>query len=83
MIGNRPVGAIEGVVISSVSHEGLVVTINGTRARLAIIEDDGQVIARDQVAHEAEPVAVNSYRQLMQQRPLASAQPSNPSDVNT
>lgn len=67
MIGNQPVGAIDGVVISAVSHEGLVVTINGKRARLAIISDDGKVIAAgDQVAQEAEAVAVNSYRQLMQ-----------------
>lgn len=67
MIGNQPVGTIDGVVISAVSHEGLVVTINGKRARLAIISDDGKVIAAgDQVAQEAEAVAVNSYRQLMQ-----------------
>ncbi|UDF33488.1 UNVERIFIED_ORG: hypothetical protein LHJ69_12725 [Shinella sp. XGS7] len=67
MIGTQPVGAIEGVVISAVSHEGLTVTVDGKRARLAIVTDDGHVIAAgDQVAREAEAVAVNSYRQTLQ-----------------
>lgn len=63
MIGTQPTGAIDGVIISAVSHEGLVVTVNGKPARLAIVTDDGQVIAAgDDVAREAEAVAVNSYR---------------------
>lgn len=67
MIGNQPVGAIDGVVISAVAHEGLVVTVDGRPARLAIVADDGQVIAAgDQVAREAEAVAVNSYRSMLQ-----------------
>lgn len=67
MIGTQPTGAIDGVVISAVSHEGLSVTKNGRRLRLAIIDDDGQVIAAgDQVAREAEAVAVNSYCQMLQ-----------------
>lgn len=66
MIGTQPTGAIPGVVISAVSHEGLVVTVDGRRARLAIVTDDGEVIAAgDQVAQEAEAVAVNSYRQTL------------------
>lgn len=66
MIGAQPVGAIAGVIISSVSHEGLIVTVNGKRARLAIVTDDGEVIAAgDQVAREAEAVAVNNYRELL------------------
>lgn len=66
MIGTQPTGAIPGVVISAVSHEGLVVTVDGRRAHLAIITDDGEVIAAgDQVAQEAEAVAVNSYRQTL------------------
>lgn len=66
MIGTQPVGAIAGVIISAVSHEGLSVTVNGKPARLAIVTDDGQVIAMgDQVAREAEAVAVNSYRSLL------------------
>lgn len=63
MIGTQPTGAIDGVIISAVSHQGLVVTVNGKPARLAIVTDDGQVIAAgDDVAREAEAVAVNSYR---------------------
>jgi hypothetical protein len=63
MIGTQPTGAITGVVISAVSHEGLRVTVDGKPARLAIVTDDGRVIvAGDQVAREAEAVAVNSYR---------------------
>ncbi len=63
MIGTQPTGAVPGVVISAVGHEGLRVTVDGKPARLAIVTDDGQVIAAgDQVAKEAEAVAVNSYR---------------------
>lgn len=67
MIGTQPTGAIEGVIISAVSHEGLTVTVNGRRCRLAIVDDDGTVIAAgDQVAREAEAVAVNNYRSFLQ-----------------
>jgi hypothetical protein len=67
MIGTQPVGAITGVVISAVSHEGLTVTVDGKPARLAIVSDDGRVIASgNQVAREAEAVAVNSYRSMLQ-----------------
>ncbi len=66
MIGTQPEGAIDGVVISAVSHEGLRVTVNGKPARLAILTDDGQVIAAgDQVAREAEAVALNCYRNFL------------------
>jgi hypothetical protein len=66
VIGTQPTGAIEGVVISAVSHEGLSVTVNGKPARLAVIDEDGVVIASGpDVAREAEAVAVNSYRNLL------------------
>lgn len=66
MIGTQPEGTISGVVISAVSHEGLSVTVNGKPARLAILTDDGQVIAAgDQVAREAEAVALNCYRNFL------------------
>ena len=66
MIGTQPTGAITGVVISAVAHEGLSVTVNGRRGRLAILGENGQVIASgDQVAREAEAVAVNSYREML------------------
>lgn len=67
MIGTRPTGAIEGVVISAVAHEGLRVSVNGRPGRLAIVTEDGQVIAAGaEVAREAEAVAVNSYRGFLQ-----------------
>jgi len=67
MIGTQPTGAIDGVVISAVSHEGLSVTVDGKPARLAIVTEDGRVIAAgQQVAREAEAVAINSYRQMLQ-----------------
>lgn len=67
MIGTQSTGRIDGVVISGVSHEGLTVTVNGRPAKLAIVTDDGTVIAAGaHVAREAEAVAVNVYRQLLQ-----------------
>ncbi len=57
---------IDGVVISAVSHEGLSVTVGGRPAQLAVVTDDGKVIAAGQaVAREAEAVAVNSYKHTM------------------
>lgn len=67
MVGTQPTGAIEGVVISGVAHEGLTVTVDGKPARLAVITEDGQVVAQGAaVAREAEAVAINCYRQIMQ-----------------
>ncbi|KZK28298.1 hypothetical protein A4F85_10865 [Delftia sp. GW456-R20] len=67
MIGTQPTGAIDGVQISAVSHEGLTVSINGKPGRLAIISDDGQIIAAGKdVAREAQAVAVNCYRNFLQ-----------------
>lgn len=66
MIGDLPHAAISGIVISAVSHEGLSILVNGKPARLAIIDDAGQVVAAgDEVAREAEAVAVNSYRNFL------------------
>ena len=66
MIGTQPEGLIAGVVISAVAHEGLRVTANGKPARLAIIGDDGQIIASGQeVAREAEAVSLNCYRNFL------------------
>lgn len=67
MIGTQPTGALPGILISAVSHEGLSVTVDGKPARLAVINEAGEVIAAgDQVAREAEAVAVNNYRQFLQ-----------------
>lgn len=66
MIGTQPEGAIKGVVISAVAHEQLRVTVDGKPARLAIITDDGQIVAQgDVVARETRSVAVNCYRSFL------------------
>lgn len=66
MIGTQPTGAIEGIVITAVAHEGLTVLANGKPARLAIIDESGNVLAAGpNVAREAEAVALNCYRNLM------------------
>ncbi len=66
MIGTQPEGTITGVVITAVSHEGLRVLVDGKPAQLAILDDAGNVIAiGDQVAKEAEAVALNCYRNYL------------------
>ena len=65
MIGTQPTGTLPGVVISAVVHEGLTVTVDGKPARLAVVTDDGRIVAAgDQVAREAEAVAINTYRAM-------------------
>lgn len=67
MIGTQPTGTIQGVVISAVAHEGLTVEVDGKHARLAIVTDDGQIIAvGEDVAREARAVSVNCYRSFLQ-----------------
>lgn len=66
MIGTRPEGAIDGVVITAVPYIGLVVSVHGRPGRLAIIDESGAVIAAGaQVAEEAEAVSVNSFRAFL------------------
>jgi len=67
MIGQQPTGTIAGVVISAVAHEGLTVEVDGKHARLAIVTDDGTIVAiGDEVEREARAVAINCYRQFLQ-----------------
>lgn len=67
MIGTQPTGAIAGVVISTVGHEGLSVTVDGRPGQLAVVDEAGRVISLGRmVAREVEAVAVNGYRQLLQ-----------------
>jgi hypothetical protein len=67
MIGTQQTGRLPDVVISAVAHEGLTVTVNGKPARLAVVTEDGQVVAAGaDVAREARAVAVNCYRAVMQ-----------------
>ncbi|MBV7541031.1 hypothetical protein [Acidovorax sp. sic0104] len=66
MIGPQATGTIPGIVICATSHEGLQVVVNGKPARLAIVDESGNVIAvGDEVAREAEAVALNNFRSTM------------------
>jgi hypothetical protein len=67
MNATHPTGALPGIIISAERYEGLTVTINGRPGRLAIVDEAGTVVASgEQVASEAEEVAVNSYRNYLE-----------------
>lgn len=66
MIGDQPTGTLPGIFIWATSHQGLKVEVDGKPARFAIVGDDGQIIASgDDVAREAEAVAINGYREVL------------------
>lgn len=66
MIGTQTTGTLPGIVICATSHEGLQVLVNGKPARLAIVDEGGQVLAAgEDVAREAEAVALNNFRNTM------------------
>lgn len=66
MVGDQLTGRVPGVVISKVAHEPLKVTVEGKPAQLAIVAEDGTVIAYGaHVAREAAAVAINSYRAML------------------
>lgn len=65
MIGDQRTGHIAGVVISMVAHEKPIVTVDGKPAQLAIITEDGTVIASGkQVSTEVAAVVINCYRAM-------------------
>lgn len=67
MIGTQKTGRLPGIVISAIVAEGLVASANGKPAKLAIVSEDGQILADGpEVAYEALSVAVNLYRQVLQ-----------------
>lgn len=66
MIGDQPTGNVEGLQLTAVSHEGLRAMYKGKPAHLAIVGDDGNVLAFGaQVAIEAEAVVLNNYRNFL------------------
>lgn len=66
MIGTQPTGALPGIMISAVAHEGLSVTVDGKPARLAVVLEDGTVVAAGrEVAREVQAVAVNLHREFL------------------
>jgi hypothetical protein len=67
MIGTRPTGNVEGIVMSIDGNELLSVTVDGKPAHLAVVDENGRVVAQgDDVAREAEAVAINGYRNFLQ-----------------
>lgn len=66
MIGTQRTGSLPNVVIHATSHEGLLVDVDGKRARFAILDEHGNVVAAGaEVAREAEAVALNNYRNTL------------------
>ncbi|MFZ7338069.1 hypothetical protein ACLS0R_17715 [Comamonas jiangduensis] len=66
MIGTMETNTISGVHIQAVAHEGLSVTINGRPGTLAILNEQGQVVATGKaVAQETEAVAINCYKSML------------------
>jgi len=66
MVGQQSTGAIDGVVISVVSHEGLSISVHGRPGRLAILDEHGAIVAAgDDVADEVQAVAINGYRAFL------------------
>lgn len=66
MIGEQKTGAIAGLYITAVSHELPRAIFNGRSVRLAIIDDDGQVIASGpEVAREFEATVINCHRNAL------------------
>lgn len=67
MIGMPDTDTLQSATISAVIHEGLTVqTKDGKAARLAIIDEDGNIVeAGDAVAKEAWNVAISSFKNYM------------------
>ncbi|MCO8250164.1 hypothetical protein [Comamonas thiooxydans] len=66
MLGEQATGAIDGVLIHTVSHEPPKATYKGKPVQLAIITEDGQVIASGtSVAQEIEAAIVTCYRNTL------------------
>lgn len=67
MIGIPETDKLQTATISAVIHEGLTVqTRNGKKARLAIIDEDGNILeAGDTVAQEAWNVSIASFKNFM------------------
>lgn len=67
MIGNPTIGTLAHAQISGVAHQGLTVTTaDGRPARLAIIDEAGNVLeAGPEVATEAWSVTLATYRNFL------------------
>jgi hypothetical protein len=68
MIGTIEIGTLKNSVISAVVHEGLTVTTrDGKPAKLAIIDESGNVVEMgEDVAREAWNVSIASFMKLLE-----------------
>lgn len=66
MIGTPKIGALERATLTGTAHGGLAATADGKPARLAIIDDAGNILETGpQVAREAWNVALACYRNFL------------------
>lgn len=85
MIGEQATGMLEGITVSAVAHEGLSIDVGGRPGRLAIVDDQGRVVASGPaVADEVEAVAINSYRAFLRGKGhLRTFGRQGPEDITT
>lgn len=66
MLGEQATGAIDGVLIHTVSHELPKATYKGKPVQLAVIAEDGHVIASGSiVAQEIEAAIITCFRNTL------------------
>lgn len=66
MIGEQTTGHIDGLHITAVSHQPPQATYQGRPVRLAIVDDNGQILAAGiDVAKEVEATVINCYRNTL------------------
>lgn len=83
MITTPTTDTLANAVLSGVAHEGLTVTTrDGRRARLAVIDEDGNVLeAGAGVEREAWNVAIASYRNFLQGKGHLRVQSTPPNSI--
>src|SRR5574337_870829 len=85
VITTPKIGTLSQAILSGVAHEGFTVTSrDGRHARLAVIDEDGNVIEDGpEVAREAWNVAVASYRNFLRGRGYLRVRSEPPCGVTT
>lgn len=66
MIGDQSTGTLGDLHITAVSHAPPQASYQGRRVRLAIVDDNGHILAAGEaVAREVEAVVINCYRNTL------------------
>lgn len=69
MIGPQPTGAIAGVVMTAVVHEGVRVFVDGEPGSLAVLDARGNIVSSSHlVPREFESVVINMHRNVLEGR---------------